>query len=157
MVNMSIDRFDRRILAILQADADISIADLAERVGLSKNPCWRRVQKLQSAGVIARRVALLDAASLNVGTTVFVKIRTNQHSLEWLQRLSAAVDALPEVTEFYRMAGDMDYLLKIVVPSIEAFDTVYKRLIEKIDIFEVSSYFAMEEIKNSTQLPLDYA
>ena len=154
---MSIDRFDRRILAILQADADISIADLAERVGLSKNPCWRRVQKLQSAGVIARRVALLDAASLNVGTTVFVKIRTNQHSLEWLQRLSAAVDALPEVTEFYRMAGDMDYLLKVVVPSIEAFDTVYKRLIEKIDIFEVSSYFAMEEIKNSTQLPLDYA
>ena len=153
---MSIDRFDRRILAILQADADISIADLAERVGLSKNPCWRRVQKLQSTGIIARRVALLDAASLNVGTTVFVKIRTNQHNLEWLQRLSAAVNALPEVTEFYRMAGDMDYLLKVVVPSIEAFDTVYKRLIEKIDIFEVSSYFAMEEIKNSTQLPLDY-
>jgi len=154
---MSIDRFDRRILAILQADADISIADLAERVGLSKNPCWRRVQKLQSSGVIERRVALLDPASLNVGTTVFVKIRTNQHSLEWLQRLSGAVNALPEVTEFYRMAGDMDYLLKVVVPSIEAFDAVYKRLIEKIDIFEVSSYFAMEEIKNSTQLPLDYA
>ncbi|MDH3450970.1 MAG: Lrp/AsnC family transcriptional regulator [Gammaproteobacteria bacterium] len=151
------DRFDRRILAILQVDADMSIADLAERVGLSKNPCWRRVQKLQSAGVIARRVALLDAARLNVGTTVFVKIRTDQHNLDWLRRLRTAVDGLPEVTEFYRMAGDMDYLLKVVVPSIEAFDAVYKRLIEKIDIFEVSSYFAMEEIKNSTELPLDYA
>jgi Lrp/AsnC family transcriptional regulator len=153
---MPIDRFDRRILAILQADADISVADLAERVGLSKNPCWRRIQKLQSAGVITRRVALLDAGRLNVGTTVFVKIRTDQHNLQWLQRLTAAVNALPEVTEFYRMAGDMDYLLKVVVPSIDAFDTVYKRLIEKIDIFEVSSYFAMEEIKNSTELPLDY-
>ncbi|MDH3713787.1 MAG: Lrp/AsnC family transcriptional regulator [Gammaproteobacteria bacterium] len=150
------DRFDKRILAILQADADISIADLAERVGLSKNPCWRRIQKLQSAGVITRRVALLDAGRLNVGTTVFVKIRTDQHNLQWLQRFTAAVAALPEVTEFYRMAGDMDYLLKVVVPSIDAFDTVYKRLIEQIDIFEVSSYFAMEEIKNSTQLPLDY-
>jgi len=153
---MTIDRFDKRILAILQADADISIADLAERVGLSKNPCWRRIQKLQSAGVITRRVALLDAGRLNVGTTVFVKIRTDQHNLQWLQRFTAAVAALPEVTEFYRMAGDMDYLLKVVVPSIDAFDTVYKRLIEQIDIFEVSSYFAMEEIKNSTQLPLDY-
>jgi Lrp/AsnC family transcriptional regulator len=153
---MPIDRFDRRILAILQADADISVADLAERVGLSKNPCWRRIQKLQSAGVITRRVALLDAGRLNVGTTVFVKIRTDQHNLQWLQRLTAAVNALPEVTEFYRMAGDMDYLLKVVVPSIDAFDTVYKRLIEQVDIFEVSSYFAMEEIKNSTELPLDY-
>jgi Lrp/AsnC family transcriptional regulator len=153
---MAIDRFDRRILAILQADADISVVDLAERVGLSKNPCWRRIQKLQSAGVITRRVALLDAGRLNVGTTVFVKIRTDQHNLQWLQRLTAAVNAVPEVTEFYRMAGDMDYLLKVVVPSIDAFDTVYKRLIEKVDIFEVSSYFAMEEIKNSTELPLDY-
>ena len=154
---MTFDRFDRRILSLLQANADISIAELAERVGLSKNPCWRRVQKLQSAGVIARRVALLDARQLNVATTVFVKIRTDQHSLEWLQRLRDAVNDLPEVVEFYRMAGDMDYLLKVVVPTIEAFDAVYKRLIERIDIFEVSSYFAMEEIKNSTELPLDYA
>ena len=154
---MTLDRFDRRILALLQANADISVAELAERVGLSKNPCWRRIQKLQSAGVITRRVALLDAQQLNVGTTVFVKIRTDQHSLEWLQRLREAVSDLPEVVEFYRMAGDMDYLLKIVVPSIAAFDSVYKRLIERIDIFEVSSYFAMEEIKNSTELPLDYA
>ena len=153
---MSLDRFDKRILNILQTDADISIADLADRVGLSKNPCWRRIQKLQSEGVITRRVALLDPQRLNVGTTVFVKVRTNQHDLDWLQRFATAVNALPEVIEFYRMAGDMDYLLKIVVPSIDAFDAVYKRLIEQIDIFEVSSYFAMEEIKNSTALPLDY-
>ena len=154
---MSLDRFDKRILAQLQRNADVSLNELAEHVGLSKNPCWRRIQKLQDLGVIKKRVALLDARQLNVGITAFVKVRTNEHSDAWLQQFTAVVEKLPEVIEFYRMAGDMDYLLKVVVPSIAAFDSVYKRLIAEVDVFEISSYFAMQEIKNSTQLPLDYA
>ncbi len=150
------DNYDRRILAHLQEDADISLAELAERVNLTKNPCWRRVQKLQQAGIIRRRVALLDADKLNLGVTVFVNIRTNQHSAEWLQTFERVVDGIPEIVEFYRMSGDVDYTLKVVVPSIEAYDAVYRKMIEQIDIYNVSSYFAMEKLKNTTALPLGY-
>lgn len=152
-----LDQYDRKILSCLQEDADLSLADIAERVNLSKNPCWRRIQKLQATGVIAKKVTLLNADKLGLGVTVFVNIRTNQHTVEWLEQFADVVNNIPEIVEFYRMSGDVDYMLKVVVPSIQAYDVVYKRLIEQIDIFNVSSHFAMEEIKNTTTLPLDYA
>ena len=153
---MSLDKFDRRILELLQRNAESPLTEIAERVGLSKNPCWRRIQKLQEAGLIKRRVALLDAKKLNVGVTVFINVRTNQHASEWFDAFSQAVADIPEIVEFYRMAGDVDYILKVVVPTVEAFDRVYKNLIARVDIFEVNSHFAMEELKNTTVLPLDY-
>ena len=152
----SIDEFDRKILAALQEDAGLSNAEIAERVGLSLTPCWRRIRNLEEAGVIRRRVALLDRRKLNVGVTVFVAVRTNQHTQAWLERFARAVDGIPEVVEFYRMAGDTDYLLRVVVPDIAAYDGVYKRLIEKIDLTDVSSSFAMEELKYTTAVPLTY-
>lgn len=151
-----LDKLDRKILALLQDNADLSLNEVAERVNLTKNPCWRRIQKLQDSGVIRKKVALLDAKQLNLGVTVFVNIRTTQHTVEWLKTFADAVDEIPEIVEFYRMSGDVDYMLKIVVPSIEAYDTVYKKMIQKVDIADVSSYFAMEEIKNTTALPLGY-
>ncbi len=153
----SIDEFDRKILAALQEDAGLSNAEIAERVGLSLTPCWRRIRNLEEAGFIRRRVALLDRRKLNVGVTVFVAVRTNQHNQEWLERFARAVDGIPEVVEFYRMAGDTDYLLRVVVPDIAAYDGVYKRLIEQIDLTDVSSSFAMEELKYTTAVPLSYA
>ena len=126
-------------------------------VGLSATPCWRRIQKLEEAKIIRRRVALLDSHKINVGVTAFVFVRTSQHGLEWLERFAAAVRELPEVVEFYRMSGQVDYLLRVVVPDIEAYDRFYKKLIGKIELFDVSSSFAMEQIKYTTALPLDYA
>ena len=150
------DTIDRKILSILQRDATIPIAEIAEQVGLSTTPCWRRIQKLDEAGVIRARVALLDGGLLNVGVTVFVSVRTNQHNAAWFERFSKAVDEIPEVVEFYRMSGDVDYLLRVVVPDIAAYDAVYQRLIETISLSDVSSSFAMEQIKYTTALPLDY-
>ncbi|MCC7274094.1 MAG: Lrp/AsnC family transcriptional regulator [Alphaproteobacteria bacterium] len=151
------DEIDMKILALLQEDASPSNAEIAERVGLSPTPCWRRIRHLEETGVIRRRVALLDRAQLDVGVTVFVNVRTNQHNPDWLARFAAAVEKIPEVVEFYRMAGEVDYLLRIVVPDIAAYDGVYKRLISAIDLYDVSSSFAMEEIKCTTALPLAYA
>ncbi len=133
------------------------VAEIARRVGLSSTPCWRRIQKLEEEKVIRARVALLDSKKLNVGVTVFVFIRTNRHSLEWLERFARAVDEMPEVMEFYRMSGDVDYLLRVVVPDIDAYDRFYKRLIARIELSDVSSSFAMEQIKYTTALPLDYS
>ncbi len=133
------------------------VADLAERVGISASPCWRRVQKLQADGVIAARVALLDPKRVNVGVNVFVSIRTNQHRKEWTDLFNRCVMDLPEVVGFYRMAGQVDYLLHIVVPDIGAYDAVYTRLIAKIELYDVSAAFAMEVLKSTTALPLDYA
>ncbi len=151
------DEIDRNILRILQEDAALSNAELAERVGLSTTPCWRRVQRLEESGVIQRRVALVDPEKINLAVTVFVAIRTNQHSKQWFQGFADAVSEMPEVVEFYRLSGDIDYLLRVVVPDIEAFDRLYKRLIERVDLFDVSSSFAMEQIKLTTALPVDYA
>jgi len=153
---MKLDRIDKRILALLQRDAEQSLVKLADQVGLSKNPCWRRIQKLQEAGVIRARVALLDAAALNLGVIVFMNIRTNQHSAEWLAKFTAAIDDIPEIVEYYRMSGEVDYLLKVLAPTIGAFDAVYKKLISRVEILEISSHFAMEELKNTTELPLNY-
>jgi Lrp/AsnC family transcriptional regulator len=152
----TLDAIDKRILGRLQQDAEIPLADLAEAVHLSATPCWRRVQRLKEAGYIRRQVALLDARKLNVGVTVFVSIKTNQHGAKWFDRFHSAVGQIPEVLEFYRMSGDVDYLLKVVVPDIAAYDAVYKRLIRAAELFDVSSSFAMEELKYSTALPLDY-
>ncbi len=150
------DTIDRKILGELQADATLPIAEIAERVGLSSTPCWRRVQKLEEAGIVRSRVALLDPAHLNVGVTVFVAVKTDDHSLEWLEQFAKAAAELPEVLEFYRMSGDVDYLLRIVVPDIAAYDAVYKRLINKVRLANVTSSFAMEQIKYTTALPLNY-
>lgn len=151
-----LDRLDRKILSILQEDATIPVAEVAKRVGLSTTPCWRRIQKLEEDGVILRRIALLDPKSVNTKVTVFVSIVTNQHSEEWLRRFAELIREFPEVVEFYRMSGQVDYLLRVVVPDIEAYDAFYKRLIAKIDISDVSSAFAMEQIKYTTALPLSY-
>ena len=151
-----LDTIDRRILAALQGRADLSMSDLAAQVGLSTTPCWRRVKALEEAGVIRARVALLDPVQIGLGTTVFVAVRTAHHTADWLGRFADAVRQFPEVVEFYRMSGEIDYMLKVVVPDIPAFDRFYKRLIASVDMTDVSSSFAMEEIKNTTELPLDY-
>ncbi len=150
------DRLDKKILRLLQEDATLAVADVAKRVGLSTTPCWRRIQKLEEEGVIVRRVAVLDPVKVNARVTVFVSVRTGSHSVEWLRRFSEVVQEFPEVIEFYRMSGDVDYLLRVVVPDIAAYDSFYKRLIAKIEIRDVSSAFAMEQIKYTTELPLDY-
>jgi Lrp/AsnC family transcriptional regulator len=151
------DAIDRKILALLQQDAETPLATIAERVHLSPTPCWRRIQKLRAAGVIRKHVALCDAAALKVGVTVFVSVRTNQHSQAWLERFAKGVKDIPEVVELYRMSGDIDYLLRVVVPDIAGYDAVYKKLIKVADLYDVSSSFAMEQIKYTTALPLDYA
>jgi Lrp/AsnC family transcriptional regulator len=132
------------------------VTAIAARAGLSASPCWRRIQKLEEAGVIRRRVALLDQAKLNVGVTVFAAVKTSRHEIGWLDSFAKAVAEIPEVIEFYRMSGEVDYLLKIVVPDIAAYDAVYKKLIEKVSFYDVSSSFAMEQIKYTTALPLSY-
>jgi Lrp/AsnC family transcriptional regulator len=150
------DTIDRKILACLQEDATLPVAQIAERTGISTSPCWRRIQKLEADGVIRKRVALLSGEKLNVGVTVFVAVRTNRHDIAWLEGFAAAVADIPEVIEFYRMSGDVDYLLKVVVPDIAAYDGVYKKLIQRVALADVSSSFAMEQIKYTTALPLDY-
>jgi Lrp/AsnC family transcriptional regulator len=154
---MTIDNFDRRLLALLQENAGLSVNELAERVGLSPSPCWRRIQKLEAEGYIRARVALLDPRKMNLGVTVFAAIRTNQHSVEWLAAFSRAVVDIPEIVEVYRMSGQIDYMLRIVVPDIDAYDRVYKKLIAAIELYDVSSTFAMEVLKSTTVLPVDYA
>ena len=151
-----IDAIDRKILEILQVDASLSLAEIADRVNLSATPCWRRIQRLEKDGVITGRVALLDPDRINVGITVFAAIKTDQHNAEWLTEFARHVADVPEVVEIYRMAGDIDYLLKIVVPDIQGYDRVYKTLIARMRFFDVSSMFAMERIKHTTVLPLDY-
>lgn len=151
-----LDKMDRKILDILQKDCTMPVAEIGKQVGLSTTPCWRRIQKLEDSGVIQRRVALLDPAKVNVGVTVFVAITTSQHSEEWLNRFHAAIQDFPEVVEFYRMSGQVDYLLRVVVPDIEHYDAFYKRLISRIELNDVSSSFAMEQIKFTTELPLGF-
>lgn len=154
---VKIDAIDVRILEILQQDAEQQVAQIAEQVGLSTTPCWRRIQRLKEAGVITRQVALVDARKVNVGVTVFVSVRTGIHTQDWFETFKATVQAIPEVVEFYRMSGDMGYMLRIVVPDIQRYDAVYKRLIANTDLFDVHSSFAMEQLKLTTALPLDYA
>ena len=150
------DRLDRMILTILQEDATVPVDEIGRRVGLSTTPCWRRIQKREEEGVIKRRAAVLDPAKVNVKVTVFVFVTTNQHNEDWLTRFAAIISEFPEVIEFYRMSGQVDYLLKVVVPDIAAYDRFYKKLVSRIDIADVSSAFAMERIKETTALPLNF-
>lgn len=151
------DKMDRKILQILQKDCTMPVAEIGKQVGLSTTPCWRRIQKLEERGIIQRRVALLDPRKVNAGVTVFVAISTSQHSEDWLNRFHEAIQEFPEVVEFYRMSGQVDYLLRVVVPDIEHYDKFYKRLISRIELTDVSSSFAMEQIKFTTELPLVFA
>jgi Lrp/AsnC family transcriptional regulator len=152
----SMDKLDAKILDLLQTDAQLTAAEIADRIGLSKAPCWRRIQKLQEEGVIRARVALLDAHALNVGTTVFVTLKTGNHSEAWFEKFVRAVRDIPEVTEIHRMSGDVDYLIRIVMPDIDAYDVVYKKLIAAVEFQDVSASFALETIKSTTALPLCY-
>ncbi|MGV3650580.1 MAG: Lrp/AsnC family transcriptional regulator [Devosia sp.] len=151
------DKIDRKILALLQKDATIPVAEIGRKVGLSTTPCWRRIQKMEEDGVIKGRVAILDPTKINAGVTVFVSVKTNEHNEAWMRKFAAAVEEFSEVVEFYRMSGDVDYLLRVVVPDIAAYDAFYKKLISKIALTDVSSSFAMGQIKYTTALPLEFA
>ena len=150
------DKTDKAILSILQQDSTQPVADIARKVGLSTTPCWRRIQKMEEDKIIRKRVAILDPEKVNAGVTVFVFVKTDQHNEEWLKRFSEVISEFSEVIGFYRMSGDIDYLLRVVVPDISAYDIFYKKLVARIDIENVSSAFAMERIKDTTELPLDY-
>jgi len=155
-VRSFMDKLDAKILDLLQENGELTAAEIADRVGLSKAPCWRRIQRLKQAGVIRQTVAVLDAHALNVGTTVFVTLKTGNHSAAWFEKFVRAVRDIPEVTEIHRMSGDVDYLIRIVVPDIDAYDLVYKRLIAAVEFQDVSASFALETIKSTTALPLCY-
>ncbi|WP_420405196.1 Lrp/AsnC family transcriptional regulator [Nisaea sp.] len=145
---------DRKILRLLQQDSSISVSDIARQVGLSASPCWKRINRMQVDGLIKRQVAVLDAEKLGYGLTVFVSIKTGEHSADWLQTFAKTVEAMPEVLEFHRMAGEVDYLLKVVVPDMKSFDLFYKNLVELTALSEVTSRFSMETIKETTTLPV---
>ncbi len=148
------DATDRKILSVLQEDASLSVAEIGSRVGLSSTPCWKRIQRLEADGVIERRVAVVDQNKVGLGITVYVSVETGDHSQEWLDRFAQTVRAMPEVMEFYRMAGDVDYMLRVVAPDIAGYDTFYKRLIATVPLKNVTSRFAMEKIKSTTALPI---
>lgn len=150
------DKFDQRILEILQRDASIGLAELAAQVGLSTTPCWRRIQRLKDDGVILAQVALCDPVSLNLGLTAFVTVRAARHDDAWTTRFLDGVMGIPEILEVYRMAGEIDYLLKVVVSDITGYDRVYKRLIKVAELVDVSSGFVMEVVCHTTALPLEH-
>ena len=149
-----LDAIDRKILAVLQEDASLSVAEIGERVGLSSTPCWKRIQRLEAEDIILRRVALVDQNKIGLGITVFVSVESSDHSEAWLKKFADAVSSMPEVMEFYRMAGDVDYMLRVAVASIQDYDAFYKKLIAAIPLKNVTSRFAMERIKQTTSLPI---
>jgi Lrp/AsnC family transcriptional regulator len=149
-----VDAVDRRILTVLQRDASITLAALAKQVHLSQTPCWKRIQRLEADGVITGRVALVSPEKIGLGLTVFVSIETSDHSKDWLDTFATSISALPEVMDVYRMAGDVDYMLRVVVADMGAYDTFYKTLIETVPLKNVTSRFAMERIKSSTAYPV---
>ena len=148
------DQIDRQILMQLQHNAAQPVADIARKVGLSVTPCWRRIQRMEETGIIRKRVALLDSKAVGVGMSVFVAVRTDQHNADWLEQFAGMVADMPEVVEFYRMSGEVDYLLRVVVPDMAAYDKFYRELITNVQLTDVSSSFAMEEIKFTTASPL---
>ncbi|TFH73431.1 Lrp/AsnC family transcriptional regulator [Gammaproteobacteria bacterium LSUCC0112] len=152
-MTQQLDAQDRQLLELMQTDAALSVADLAEKVGMSKSACWRRIQKFEENGTIRQRVTLLDPARLGLGLTVFVTIRTNQHNAAWAEKFKSVVQSVEGVLEVYRLGGQIDYLLKAVVPDMPGYDRLYQKLIEA-DLFDVTASFVMEEIKLTTVLPL---
>ena len=151
------DQIDRQILMQLQHNAAQSVTDIARKMGLWVKPCWRRIQRMAETGIIRKRVALLDSKAIGVGMSVFVAVRTDQHNTDWLKNFAGMVADMPEVVEFYRMSGEVDYLLRVVVPDMAAYDNFYRKLISHVQLTDVSSSFAMEEIKYTTALPLPEA
>jgi Lrp/AsnC family transcriptional regulator len=152
---MEIDGTDRRILGELQRDGTLSVDQLSERINLSRNACWRRVKRLEKDGIIAGRVALVDAEKLGLGLQVMIMIRTNNHERDWLENFRKAVAVFPEITGVYRMTGDLDYVLRARVADVKAYDRLYQRLIEKVPLSDVSASFVMEEIKETTAVPVE--
>lgn len=150
-----LDLIDRKIVAELMRDATLPVAQIADRVGLSQTPCWKRIQKLEATGVLTGRVSLADPAKLGLGLTVFVGIEAADHSAEWREAFAKATKAIVGIMEVYRMAGEMDYLLRVAVPDMAAFDMLYKRLTDAVPIKNVTSHFAMERMKFSTAYPVD--
>lgn len=148
------DSTDLKILEILQEDASLTVAEVASMVNLSPTPCWRRIQRLEEQGVILRRVALVDPLAVGMGLTVFVEIESGDHSSEWLQRFASVVQDMPGVMEVYRMAGEVDYLLRVAVEDMNAFDRFYRTLIERLPMKNVTSRFAMERVKSTTAFPI---
>ena len=148
------DATDKKILNLLQTDASLTVKQIAEQIPLSVTPCWKRIQNLETKGYIRARVALLDPQMVNANVTVFVAVKTDHHTREWIERFRKAVAGMPEVMEIYRMSGEIDYLLRVVVNSIEAYDQFYKTLIDRIELSNVTSSFAMEQIKYTTALPI---
>ena len=151
---MPLDRLDKEILRILQQDATLSVNEIAERIGLTTTPCWRRIQQMEKQGIIKRRVAMLDPEKLGLGMTVFVQVKAGNHDAQWLKRFAEHASQLDEVVEFYRMSGEYDYMLKVVVADMKAFDVFYKKLVSGVNLSDVTSSFAMEQIKYTTALPL---
>ncbi|WP_425410737.1 Lrp/AsnC family transcriptional regulator [Hyphococcus sp.] len=151
------DRTDKAILAILQRDSSTPVSEIADSVGLSQTPCWRRIKKLEEDGAIVKRVAVVDPAALNLRLISYVMVKTAQHNEAWLAKFADAVRRIPEVVELHRMSGETDYLMKVVCPDMERFDSVYKKLIAAADFSDVRSSFSMETLKSTTELPLDYA
>ncbi len=149
------DAIDKKILMLIQENAAQPVAEIARKVGLSVTPCWRRIQRLEESGVIRKRVALLDGKKIGVPMSVFVALRTNQHNAEWLAEFARLIAEMPEVVEFYRMSGEVDYMLRVVVADMNAYDAFYRQLISKVQLTDVSSSFAMEELKFTTALPLE--
>ncbi len=152
--NLAIDSVDRKILYHLQRDAGMTIKEIAKKVHLSPTPCWKRIQRMEDSGIIRARVALLDPSKVDAGVTVFIAVRTNQHNIEWSKKFAREMKTIPEIMEIYRMSGEVDYLLRVVVPDIAAFDRVYKTIIGRIALSDVTSMFAMEQMKYTTALPV---
>jgi Lrp/AsnC family transcriptional regulator len=151
---ISLDQVDRKILHFLQRDASITIKELAEKVHLSPTPCWKRIQRMEENGVIRSRVVLLDPDKVDAGITVFLAIKTDKHNADWSQKFSEVMSSFPEIVEIYRMSGEVDYLVRIVVPDIPAYDALYKNIIGKIALTDMTSMFAMEQMKYTTALPV---
>ena len=154
---MKLDDIDRRLLAVLQTDASESLEKVGERIGLSRNACWNRVRRLEEAGVLKARVALVDPAAINLGLTVFIAVRTNEHDPDWLEAFARETRSMPEIQGVYRTSGELDYLIRARVPDVAAYDALYQRLIRKVRLADVSASFVMQEIKETTALPLNYA
>ena len=147
---------DKKILSLLQINADIPIAELSKKVNLSSTPCWLRINKLYKQGYIKKKVVVIDRVKINLSTVAFVQIRTSQHNMAWSKKFVEGVKEMDEVVEFYRLSGTTDYLLKVLVPSIDKFDEFYKKLTDKIDLSDVTTSFSMEELKQTSNLPLNY-
>ena len=154
--NITFDNIDQRILDILQRDSDAPITVISEEVGLSATPCWRRIKRMEEAGLIKGRVALVDQKRANVPMTIFIGITASRHEISWLNQFHELIEEIPEITEAYRLTGTVDYILKVVVPDVATYDRVYKQMIERLEFNQINSMISMEELKFTTAIPTNY-